>query len=289
MTAPDLHMIIVSGLSGGGKSTALNALEDLGYYCIDNLPAALINTFAPLARAHPHLYEKVALGIDARARGSDLKHVPDQIRQLQKDGLDCKLLFLSAERSTLIKRFSETRRRHPLTKGENILADAIDKETSLLEPMRAQADWVIDSTGTNIHQLRRQVWNCVGPGIKGMTVVLESFAFKHGVPQDVDFVFDARNLPNPHWQAELREFSGLDSNVQAWLEENPEVPDMAGDILAFLNRWLPGFEKAQRSYVTVGIGCTGGQHRSVYLVERLAAGLRKTFPEVLVDHRELKK
>lgn len=289
MTATDLHMIIVSGLSGGGKSTALNALEDLGYYCIDNLPAALLNNFAPLARAHPHLYAKVALGIDARARGSDLKEIPDHIRQLQEGGLDCKLLFLTADRSTLIKRFSETRRRHPLTQGESVLADAIDKEMSLLEPLREQADWVIDSTGTNIHQLRRQVWNCVGPGIKGMTVVLESFAFKHGVPQDVDFVFDARNLPNPHWQAELREFSGLDLNVQSWLEENPEVHDMARDILAFLNQWLPGFEEAQRSYVTVGIGCTGGKHRSVYLVERLASGLREKFPEVLVDHRELKK
>jgi UPF0042 nucleotide-binding protein len=155
--------------------------------------------------------------------------------------------------------------------------------------LRDCATWVIDSTETNIHQLRRKVWNCIGPGIKGMTVVLESFAFKHGVPQDVDFVFDARNLPNPHWENELREYSGLDPRVGEWLEQAPEVSRMADDILAFLRTWLPGFEAAQRSYVTVGIGCTGGQHRSVYLVERLAQSLRESFPEVLVDHRELKK
>ncbi len=288
MAAPDQHVIIVSGLSGGGKSTALHALEDLGYYCIDNLPAALLNEFAPQIRAHPTLYEKVALGIDARARGSDLKKIPGWMERLKKSGLNCELLFLSAEHSTLIKRFSETRRRHPLTQGEKVLPDAIAKEMEMLKPLRTCADWVIDSTDINIHQLRRLVWNCVGPGNKGMTVVLESFAFKRGVPQDVDFVFDARNLPNPYWQTELRELSGLNSEVQQWLEQAPEVSRMADDILVFLRNWLPGFEKAQRSYVTVGIGCTGGRHRSVYLVERLAASLQDSFPEVLIDHRELK-
>lgn len=289
MSAADQHVIIVSGLSGGGKSTALNALEDLGYYCIDNLPAALLNDFAPQIKANPGLYEKVALGIDARARGSDLKEIPAWMERLNDDGLKCELLFLIAKRNTLIKRFSETRRRHPLTQGDQVLSDAIDREMEMLEPLQERADWVIDSTETNIHQLRRQVWNCVGPGIKGMTIVLESFAFKHGVPRDVDFVFDVRNLPNPYWQLELREYSGQDARVRKWLEQHDEVSAMANDILTFLKAWLPGFEKAQRSYVTIGIGCTGGRHRSVYLVERLAKSLGDHFPEVLSDHRELKK
>ncbi len=288
MSVADQHVIIVSGLSGGGKSTALNALEDLGYYCIDNLPAALLNDFAPQIKADPDLYAKVALGIDARARGSDLKEIPGWMEHINNDGLKCELLFLSANRSTLIKRFSETRRRHPLTQGDQVLADAITKEMEMLEHLQERADWVIDSSETNIHELRREVWNCVGPGIKGMTVVLESFAFKHGVPQDVDFVFDARNLPNPYWQADLKDFTGQDPRIQKWLEQHDDVERMANDILAFLKQWLPGFEQAQRSYVTVGIGCTGGRHRSVYLVERLAHSLKKHFPEVLKDHRELK-
>jgi UPF0042 nucleotide-binding protein len=289
MPAKEQHVIIVSGLSGGGKSTALNALEDLGYYCIDNLPAALLNDFAPRIKADPELYEKVALGIDARARGSDLTEIPEWMERSNQSGLKCELLFLSARRNTLIKRFSETRRRHPLTQGEQGLPDAINREMEVLEPLRERADWVIDSTDTNIHQLRRQVWNCVGPGIKGMTVVLESFAFKHGVPRDVDFVFDARNLPNPHWQPELKEFTGQDPRVQKWLKQHEDVNQMAKDILTFLQSWLPGFEEAQRSYVTIGIGCTGGKHRSVFLVEHLGAALREHFPEVLLDHRELKK
>ena len=288
MSVADQHVIIVSGLSGGGKSTALNALEDLGYYCIDNLPAALLNDFAPQIKADPDLYAKVALGIDARARGSDLKEIPGWMEHINNDGLKCELLFLSANRSTLIKRFSETQRRHPLTQGDQVLADAITKEMEMLEHLQERADWVIDSSETNIHELRREVWNCVGPGIKGMTVVLESFAFKHGVPQDVDFVFDARNLPNPYWQADLKDFTGQDPRIQKWLEQHDDVERMANDILAFLKQWLPGFEQAQRSYVTVGIGCTGGRHRSVYLVERLAHSLKKHFPEVLKDHRELK-
>ena len=282
------HLIIVSGLSGSGKSTALNALEDLGYYCIDNLPAALLDQLASQLQTDSDLYARVALGIDARARGAGLQTLPDWLRARKDAGAACGLLFLSAERDMLLKRFSETRRRYPLTRGDKVLADAIDEELDMLEPLRDCADWVIDSTETNIHQLRRQVWNCVGPGIQGMTVVLESFGFKKGVPRDVDFVFDARNLPNPYWQSELRAFSGRDVQVREWLEQDESVDSMARDILAFLRRWLPGFEAAQRSYVTVGIGCTGGRHRSVYLVERLAQELRENFPEVLVDHRELK-
>lgn len=282
------QIIIVTGLSGGGKSTALNALEDLGFYCIDNLPAGLLDQFPPQIREHASLYERVALGIDARAGGAGLERIPAFMQQLRGSGLSCQLLFVKARRSTLIKRFSETRRRHPLTGDTNSLSEAIDQEMAILEPLRQQADWVLDSSESNIHQLRQQVWKCVGPGQQGMTLVLESFAFKRGVPQDVDFVFDARNLPNPHWQEDLRELSGRDPRVAAWLEQNPVVGEMAGDILRFLRQWLPGFEEAQRSYVTVGIGCTGGRHRSVYLVEQIAAALQDEFPDVLVQHRELK-
>jgi UPF0042 nucleotide-binding protein len=282
------HIIIVSGLSGGGKSTALNALEDLGYYCIDNLPAALLDEFPPQILEHASLYQRVALGIDARAGGAGLERIVPFMEQLQADGIDCELLFVEASRDTLIKRFSETRRRHPLTRGTHGLTEAIDWEREILEPLRQRADWVLNSTDANIHQLRRQVWKYVGPGRQGMTIVLESFAFKRGVPQDVDFVFDARNLPNPHWQEELRELNGNDPRVAQWLEQHPEVREMAGDILRFLEHWLPGFEDAQRSYVTIGIGCTGGKHRSVYLVENLSGALRRKFSEVLVQHRELK-
>jgi UPF0042 nucleotide-binding protein len=281
------RVIIVSGLSGGGKSTALNALEDLGYYCIDNLPAALLDDFQPQISTHSDLYEKVALGIDARARGAGLDRVPAWLERARQDGLHCELLFIKADKSTLVKRFSETRRRHPLTQREHALMEAIEKEMEILAPLRDCADWVLDSSDTNIHQLRRQVWKCVGPGDQGMTVVLESFAFKRGVPQDVDFVFDTRNLPNPYWEQALREHSGLDGQVRAWLEEDPSVAEMANDILRFLRAWLPGFAAVQRSYVTVGIGCTGGRHRSVYLVERLADALSGAFPEVLIHHREL--
>ncbi len=282
------HIIIVSGLSGGGKSTALNALEDLGYYCIDNLPPALLEEFPPQITKHPSLYQRVALGIDSRAGGAGLERIPDWMESLRANGLECELLYVEASRSTLIKRFSETRRRHPLTRDTTVLSEAIEQEMVIMEPLKKQADWVLDSTDTNIHQLRQQVWKCVGPGRQGMTLVLESFAFKRGVPQDVDFVFDARNLPNPHWQEELRDLTGLDARVQQWLEQEPVVVEMGEDILRFLKHWLPGFEDAQRSYVTIGIGCTGGMHRSVYLVEMLSRSLQGAFSEVLVHHRELK-
>jgi len=192
-----------------------------------------------------------------------------------------------ADSRAIIKRFSETRRRHPLTGDVHALPQAIRKESALLDPLIAGADWVIDTSDTNIHQLRRQVWKCIDADNESMTIVLESFAFKRGVPQDVDFIFDARILPNPHWIESLREFSGLDEPVRKWLENDPSVERMIGDVLGFLKAWLPEFRDSQRSYVTVGIGCTGGRHRSVYLVDRLAKGLGEEFGDVLIHHREL--
>lgn len=279
--------MLVTGLSGGGKSTALRALEDLGFYCVDNLPAALLREFGNHVAHGPSDYSRVALGIDARSPERDLLEIPAWLQDLTRSGIDCQLLFLDADSKAIIKRFSETRRRHPLTRDEHSLPQAIKRETRLLASLREQADWVIDTSETNIHQLRRQVWKCVGADNESMTIVLESFAFKRGVPQDVDFIFDARILPNPHWVDSLRDFSGLDEPVREWLERDASVERMISDVLGFLKTWLPEFRHSQRSYVTVGIGCTGGRHRSVYLVDRLAQGLGDGFGDVLIHHREL--
>ncbi len=287
MDSSSQDVIIVSGMSGGGKSTALNALEDLGYYCIDNLPGAMLPYFGPQISANPELYRKVALGIDARSRESDLQVVLDWMASLQDNDFKCKLLFITADKAVLIKRFSETRRRHPLTGSDKTLPDAIENESRLLEPLRRHAHQVIDSSKTNIHQLRRQVWNFVDRGSSGLTIVLQSFAFKQGVPQDVDFMFDTRILPNPHWQDELRALTGKDEAVRSWLENDQHVLKMTQDIQDFMNTWLPAFKNAQRSYVTIGIGCTGGRHRSVYLAEKLADSLRNKHENVLVHHREM--
>jgi len=287
MTTARQDLILVTGLSGGGKSTALRALEDLGCYCVDNLPAALLPEFAKQIRLKPKQFSRVALGVDARSPGAELEEIPVWLEEQATAGLHCQLFFLTADTNAIIKRFSETRRRHPLTTGEFALPVAIDQEKELLGKLKNRADWVIDTSDINIHQLRRQVWKCVGGENESMTVVLESFAFKRGVPQDVDFIFDARILPNPHWVAELRERNGLDQPVRDWLEQDQAVEGMLTDILHFLKRWLPEFQRSQRSYVTVGIGCTGGHHRSVYLVDRLADGLGADFGEVLIHHREL--
>ncbi len=280
-------LMLVTGLSGGGKSTALRALEDLGCYCVDNLPAALLPEFAAQIKLDPSRFSRVALGVDARSPGQDLTELTLWLDQLEEEGLECQLLFLTADVKAIIKRFSETRRRHPLTSDQHALPQAIEREKQLLEGLQQKADWVIDTSDTNIHQLRRQVWKCAGNENDTMTIVLESFAFKRGVPQDVDFIFDARILPNPHWVDGLREHNGLDLPVREWLEQDEAVDGMLNDILNFLRNWLPKFQISQRSYVTVGIGCTGGRHRSVYLVDRLASGLSRDFGHILIHHREL--
>lgn len=279
-------IIIVSGMSGGGKSTALNALEDLGYYCIDNLPGAMLPDFGPQISANPVLYKKVALGIDARSRESDLQVVLDWMLSIRESGLNCRLLFITAEKPVLIKRFSETKRRHPLTGSDKVLPDAIENEAQLLENVCRHADQVIDSSHTNIHQLRRQVWNFVDRQSSDMTIVFQSFAYKQGVPQDADFIFDARILPNPYWQDELRSLTGKDEAVNAWLELDSQAVKMSKDIEDFIRSWLPAIQDSQRSYVTICIGCTGGKHRSVFLAERLARSLAQTHENVLVHHRE---
>ncbi|MGB5486608.1 MAG: RNase adapter RapZ [Lysobacterales bacterium] len=286
MDSAKQDVIIVSGMSGGGKSTALNALEDLGYYCIDNLPGAMLPDFGPQISANPVLYKKVALGIDARSGESDLQVVLDWMYSLRESGFNCRLLFVTADKPVLIKRFSETKRRHPLTGSNKVLPDAIENEARLLEPLSHWADQVIDSSHTNIHQLRRQVWNFVDRRSSGMTIVFQSFAYKQGVPQDADFMFDARILPNPYWEDELRKLTGKDQAVRLWLEKYPQVVEMSQDIENFMQTWLPAIQDSQRSYVTICIGCTGGKHRSVFLAERLAKSLGKDHENVMVHHRE---
>ncbi len=282
-------MVIISGLSGSGKSVALHALEDMDFYCIDNLPIGLLVAFAnELHERNLANSDKVAAGIDARNRGDQLERFPKIIAGLRERGIDCKILFLQADDATLLKRFSETRRKHPLSNSRTPLADAIERERELLAPIAANADLFIDTSRTNVHQLRELVMESIGKTHnKGFSLLLRSFGYKHGIPADADFVFDARCLPNPHWQPDLRSKTGLDKEVADYLETQPVVAEYREQIEQFLKRWIPEFKADNRSYLSIAIGCTGGQHRSVYLVDGLAGRLGDSLGEVVVRHREL--
>ena len=288
---PPLHshrVLVVSGLSGSGKTVALRSLEDLGYFCIDNLPASLLAAFAQRTLADAEgLYPKVAVGVDARSPLADLDAIPKTLSELAELGLPGGVLFLEAGNEVLLKRYSETRRRHPLSCAGVSLPEAIDRERNLLRPVRRIADMVIDTSTLNIHELRRQIALTMGLVPGKMVLMLESFAFKHGVPSDADFVFDARFLPNPHWQPELRPLSGRDTAIRHFFAGHSDVLEYLADIVRFLDRWLPSLDQSERSYLTVAIGCTGGRHRSVYLIEALAERFRASRGEVLVYHREL--
>jgi len=281
-----MQLIIVSGLSGSGKTVALRTLEDLGFYCIDNLPAGLMHAFAEQALGDDQ-DQRVGVGIDARNRLDDIDRLPSIIKELRDSDVRVDIFFLQADNEALLKRFSETRRKHPLTDTGITLSEAIDRERTLLEPIAEQADLLIDTTDSNVHQLRQQIWTRVAPEPGQVSLLLESFAFKHGVPADVDFCFDVRCLPNPHWEQELRPLTGRDEAVTEYLGSQPMVGDMVTDLTEMLERWLPRFAEQNRSYITVGIGCTGGRHRSVYLVEQLAQHFRTTRRNVMVRHREL--
>ncbi len=284
-----MNLVIISGLSGSGKSTALHTLEDMDYYCIDNLPVGLLEAFSNEFRK-PHLKQvtRVAAGIDARNHPDQISNFPAIIDDLQEQGIDCKILFLQADNHTLLKRFSETRRKHPLTDPTTPLADAIERERELLAPLAARADLFMDTSRTNIHQLREFVRECMGAQEKpGLSLVLRSFGYKHGIPADVDFVFDARCLPNPHWETDLRKLTGIDNEVIEFLDAEPLVHEFYRQIEQFLETWIPRYGADNRSYLSIAIGCTGGQHRSVYLVERLAKDLGKLFDGIVTRHREL--
>lgn len=289
MAAHGKKLVVVTGLSGSGKSIALNALEDQGYYCIDNLPVGLLQTFGQqLIDQHDRQYERVAVGVDARSESAELSLLPGLFRELCDAGLSIEILFLEAQDDILMQRFSETRRRHPLNRPDRTLADAIALERELLEPLQQNANLQLDTTRTNVHQLRDLVRDRVGARAPGeLSLLVQSFGFKHGLPRDANFVYDARCLPNPHWQPELRPLTGRDDAVANYLQGEPKVGQLMTHIIAFLEEWMPCFEADGRSYVTVAIGCTGGQHRSVYLTEQIAAHFRALGRNVITRHREL--
>lgn len=286
----EIRLVVLTGMSGGGKTVALRALEDLDFYCVDNLPVALMAQLVTAVSHGEHAAARrnIAVGVDVRNRGEDFQRMPEVLSALAASGVEVHLVFLDCRDEVLIKRFSETRRRHPLSvEGRLSLADAIAEERRRLRPLAAIAERVIDSSELNVHQLRRLIATAYARAVEGMTLMFESFAFRRGLPPDADFVFDARCLPNPHWEPRLRPLSGKDAAVREYLDTQPLVGEYFADTARWLDAWLPRFESDDRSYVTISIGCTGGRHRSVYLVEKLAAHYRAMRENVLTFHREL--
>ncbi len=283
------RLIVVSGMSGSGKSVALHALEDLGYYCIDNLPAALLKSLLDeVSQTDEQGATRIAVGVDARNRLRDLEALPGLIAELQQSNVQTDILFLQASDDILLKRYSETRRRHPLAVKGTELRDAIATERELLGQVINAADLIIDTSRTSVYELAEAIRERVDHRKDNMlSVLIESFGYKHGIPADADFVFDLRCLPNPYWNPELRGLTGCDAEVAAFLDAQPDFTKMYGDILAFLEAWIPKYVSFDRSYLTVALGCTGGLHRSVYMTEKLAAALRKTHEPVHKIHNEL--
>lgn len=284
-----MKLVLVTGLSGSGKSIALNTLEDLGYYCIDNLPLFLLPGFteALISRNDPR-YKLTAVGVDARNHARDLGTPQSMVEPLITQGIECEILFLEAEDESLIKRYSETRRRHPLSNEQRPLEEAIKLERLILAPFLDAADLIIDTTHTNQHQFRDILKSRINEeSLSQVSLLFESFGFKHGVPRDADFVYDVRCLPNPHWQKSLRLLTGRDPAVAAFLERDEKVLRYRDDIIRFLESWIPCFQADARSYLTVAIGCTGGQHRSVYLTEQLSNHFRNSELPVVTRHRDL--
>ncbi|VAW83317.1 RNase adapter protein RapZ [hydrothermal vent metagenome] len=283
-----MKLIIVSGLSGSGKSVALHTLEDLGYYCIDNLPAGLLSALALELKQAAKPVKRVAIGIDARNLPQSLQQFSEIIDKLKTQDISSEILFITCDPATLIKRFSETRRRHPLSNEHISLAEAVELERQLLEPIAQRADLFIDTSQTTIHQLRDMIHQRVERREDShLSLMFQSFGFKHGIPSDADFVFDARCLPNPHWHPELRPLTGRDEAVAHYLGSEAQVTSMVENLTTFLDTWIPAFEADNRSYLTIAIGCTGGQHRSVYLVEQLQKYFKGRYPNVTTRHREL--
>ncbi len=285
------EVVLVTGISGSGKSVALHALEDAGFFCVDNLPPELLREFLKLEQRHVEApRRRIAVAVDVRSAGS-LPHLLPLLKQLKDEGIAVRSIFLDASTDALVRRFSETRRPHPLSNINDpgalnrALMEAIDLERELLADLR-DASIVVDTSQLRAAQLRSWIRQMVGAGTTSLTVVFESFAFKNGVPLDADFMFDVRVLPNPYYERDLRTLTGRDEPVAMFLEQQPEVSEMLLHIANFLDRWVPSFENDQRSYLTVAIGCTGGQHRSVYMVEQLALRLSGR-SDTLVRHREL--
>jgi UPF0042 nucleotide-binding protein len=285
-----MRLVIVSGLSGSGKSVALDVLEDLGFYCIDNVPAALLGgLISQTIEARDALYDNMAVGVDARNRAADLQSLPDLLSSLKGQGVTCEIIFLHAADQVLLERYRETRRRHPLRTQTMSLQDAVSEERDLLGPIIHSAGLVIDTTQSSVHDLREILRSRVGrDSSKGLSIQIESFGFKYGVPYDADFVFDVRCLPNPYWDPKLRKQNGCDSAVVDFLTGSEITENMYTDIMIFLSNRIPEYTEHNRNYLTVAIGCTGGQHRSVYIADRLATALRKEHQGVLLRHNQIK-
>ncbi len=282
-----MRLVVISGRSGSGKSSALHVLEDLGFYCIDNLPVALLPALARQTESEEKL-AKVAVSVDARNLPHAFDNIHDVLHQLPSEEYQLDVVYLDASEKVLLQRFSSTRRKHPLTSKSTSLAEAIDKERLLLEPIANLADLTLDTTSMSVHELRSLIKLRVADKTStDIAILFESFGFKHGIPIDADYVFDVRNLPNPYWDPALRAFTGRDPAIIDFLAREPQVGQMQQDISGFIQRWLPAFVDANRSYMTIAIGCTGGQHRSVYLAEQLKAEFCHHYSNVQVRHREL--
>ncbi len=284
-----MKLVIVSGLSGSGKSIALGTLEDCGYYCIDNLPVALLKDFIThVMLRYRDSYHKTAIGIDARNRSEKLQDVPACLDFVRDKGIECKIVYMEAEESALLKRYSETRRRHPLTNESRSLREALQMEREMLLPLAQHADITLDTSYTQYHQLREMVKKQLGEhDDQNMCIQFLSFGYKYGIPLDADFVFDARCLPNPHWLPDLRDLTGKDEPVADYLRGQPAVMDFLQDISVFLLNWSEHFAADNRSYLTIAIGCTGGRHRSVFLAESLGQRFLSASANIIVRHREL--
>lgn len=283
-----MDLIVISGRSGSGKSTALNQLEDLGYYCVDNLPAALLPTLTRQLDAEQYAgFRGVAVCIDVRNSAPDLEQVPTVLEGLA-DTAHCQVLYLDADDAVLTKRFSETRRRHPLSNEHQSLPEAIAQETVLLDTLAQRADLIVDTSDLTLYDLRSIISNRLDvAGTSGISLLIESFGFKRGVPSDADIVFDARLLPNPHWDPMMRALTGKDAQVADFLSAHPQTREFVADIVSWLERWLPHYCDSQRSYLTVAVGCTGGQHRSVFVAESVFSALSDTETNIQIRHREL--
>lgn len=282
-----MKLTIISGRSGSGKTTALQAMEDQNYYCVDNLPVGMLPTLAEQLDQGELPIERAAVGIDARNLPTQLLAFDAILDALHQQQVKTEIIYLDADDSTLLKRFSATRRRHPLGAQQGSLEAAIQHERELLANIRLRADLVIDSSNYDVHSLRNLIRERVANRSAALSLQLESFGFKNGLPNDADLVFDVRVLPNPHWRADLRPFTGRDDVIIDFLNQHQASHDMLDDIHHFVQRWLPAFADSDRSYVTVAIGCTGGRHRSVFITEQLAKRLRDGGTTLQVRHREL--
>jgi UPF0042 nucleotide-binding protein len=286
-----MRLIIVSGLSGSGKSVALHLLEDIDYYCVDNIPAALLKPFiSHTIRGADEIYPRTAVGLDARNRPNEIETVPALVSELRRSGIVCEVLYLHASDEVLLKRYAETRRKHPLVSGAVGLREAIASERRLLEPITIAADLVIDTSNMGVHALRENIRERVERSLEGrLALMFESFGYKHGIPGDADFVFDVRSLPNPYWVQALRPLTGRDQPVIEYLAGQDSVRKMIAALAEFLTPRIEEFAQASRSYLTIAVGCTGGQHRSVYIADRLAEHFRESYPQVLTRHDSLRK